>query len=182
VGDDRAYSFLPTRLGNTLADRVALHVLNYHAPGYKSYSFLERGSDERQYCSPLVDLPVVSIMRSKYASYPEYHTSLDNLNLMCPAGLHGAFQVIQECLFVLEHNVRWRATIPCEPQLSKRGLYPTISYKGSAAGVQETMNVLAYADGQHDLIALGDRIGLSAVRCHEIASKLAASGLLEVVG
>jgi aminopeptidase-like protein len=182
VGDDHGYSFLPSRLGNTLADRVGRHVLHHHAPNYRSYSFLERGSDERQYCSPLVDLPVVSIMRSKYATYPEYHTSLDNLDFISPTGLQGAYEAIQECLFALEHNMRWKATIPCEPQLGKRGLYPTVSYKGSATETGDMMNLLAYADGEHDLIALSDRVGLLARRCHDIASKLAAQGLLEAVG
>ena len=181
VGDEHGYSLMPTRVGNTLADRVARHVLLHHALGYKSYSFLERGSDERQYCSPFVDLPVVSIMRSKYGTYPEYHTSLDNLDLISPAGLQGAYEAIQKCLYALEHNVRWRATVPCEPQLGKRGLHPTISYKGSATDTREMMNLLAYADGEHDLIALGDRIGLPADHCQEIASKLAAQGLLEAV-
>lgn len=181
VGDERAYSYMPSRRGDTLADRAARIAFRDLKLPYVAYSFLDRGSDERQYCSPAVDLPVCSIMRSKYGAYPEYHTSLDDLGLISQAGLEGAFRVYQRVIELLEANHTYRATVPCEPQLGKRGLYPTISTKTSGEQVRTMMNVLAYADGTSDLLEIADRIGADAFECAAIARKLAAHDLLKIV-
>ncbi len=158
VGDDRAHSFLPSRRGDTLADRIAVHVLGHMHPDYVAYSYLNRGSDERQYCSPGVDLPVCSVMRSKYCEYPEYHTSLDNLDLISPAGLLGGYEVLRKCIECLEHNVYPSVTTPCEPQLGKRGLYPTLSTKDSAFRVSVMKDLLAWSDGEHSLLEIAEII------------------------
>jgi aminopeptidase-like protein len=178
VGDDRAYSFLRSRAGNTLADRAAKLIMRRHAPEHVEYSYLDRGSDERQYCSPGVDLPVASIMRTRYNSYPEYHTSLDDLNVVTPAGLEGGFDALRKTIELIEHNRTYRATTPCEPQLGKRGLYPTLSTRGAGYAVRSMTNVLAYADGTRDLIDLADFIGISADEAVETAEKLGSAGLL----
>jgi aminopeptidase-like protein len=182
IGDDRAYSYVPSRYGQTLVDRVALHVLSHHAPDFKPYTFLERGSDERQYCSPGVDLPVCSIMRSKYDTYPEYHTSLDDLSLISAEGLKGGFEVLRKCISLLEANNIYRCTVPCEPQLGKRGLYPSLSTKETYAEVLNIVNLLAYADGTEDLLAIAERIGVYFEDLIPLVDKLTAAGLLETIG
>jgi aminopeptidase-like protein len=179
VGDDRTYSFLESRRGNTLADAVTRHVIKHHYPQCIAYSFLDRGSDERQYCSPGIDLPVVSLMRSKYGTYPEYHTSLDNLSLISPEGLAGAFGAIQKCITLIEANATYQTVCVGEPQLGRRGLYPTLSQRGSGIEVHIMMNILAYCDGERDLIALADRIGVAAETCIPIVDRLLQEGLLE---
>lgn len=179
AGDDRAFSYLPSRQGNTLADRAALAVLDNHVSKYVTYSFLDRGSDERQYCSPLVDLPVASVMRTKYACYPEYHTSKDNLSLISQEGLEGAYNVYCKILLTIESNATYEATIPCEPQMGKRGLYPTVGTKNVDTEVRNMMNVLAYCDGNHDLIGLSERCKISPLSVKKIIRKLEDAELIK---
>jgi aminopeptidase-like protein len=178
-GDNRVYTFMPSRSGDTLADRVARHVLARIEPNYINASFLDRGSDERQYCSPGIDLPIASIMRSMYGRYPEYHTSLDDLSVISAEGLGGSFKALSGCIKILEANATYRTNVLCEPQLGARGLYPTLSTKDSAERVRNTLNILAYADGNHDLVAIADRIGIDALECHRIAEDLMKTGVIK---
>ena len=179
VGDDREYSYLASRKGGTLADRVACHTLSHQVKDFKRYSFRERGSDERQYCSPGVDLPVASIMRSKYSTYKEYHTSLDDMNFISASGLGGAYDVYRQCIENLENNSTFRATSLCEPQLGKRGLYPQVSTKHSTANTKLMMDVLAYSDGKTSLLELADEFAVPMSSLVEICVSLQEAGLLE---
>jgi aminopeptidase-like protein len=177
-GDDRCYSFVESRQGNTLADRAARSVLNHLHPDHLIYSFLQRGSDERQYCAPGIDLPIASVMRSKYGEYPEYHTSLDNLELVSPAGLQGAFDVYTSIIELLEFNDYYKVNCLCEPQLGKRGLYPDLSTKGSAQAVRTLSNLIAYSDGERDLIQIAEKINVPAAQLYDTITKLINADLL----
>lgn len=180
LGDERAYSYLPSRQGDTLADRIALHVLRHYASDFLRYTFLNRGSDERQYCSPGVDLPICSVMRSKYGAYPEYHTSLDNFDLVTEAGLRGGFEMMRYCLEGLEKNLVFRRNTLCEPNLGRRGLYPTLSTVGGRSqAITNMMNILAYTDGKASLLDIAEAIGLDILTCFQLAEQLHNHEVLE---
>ncbi len=172
VGDDREYSYLPSRKGDTLADRAAIAAYRDSDITPKRWSFLDRGSDERQWCAPGVDLPVASIMRSKYDTYPEYHTSLDNLSIISQDALEGTLAIYQRAISIIEANRVYRSVVIGEPQLGKCGLYPETTDEKL-----RILNVLAYADGR-DLIDLAETIGLDVLECAAIAAKLEEHGLL----
>ena len=181
VGDERCYSYLPSRTGSTISDRVAQYVLANTDPNYLRYEYLDRGSDERQYCSPGVDLPVCSVMRSKYGEYPEYHTSADDLTLITSTGLEGSYNTLKQCIALIEMNRIWKATTPCEPQLGKLGLYPTISTRVTEQRLKVMMDFLAYADGSRDLLAIAELIRAKPELCSEIAEILQTNGLISEV-
>jgi len=172
VGDDRTYSMVSTKYEDTLADRVLENVLHFHYPDYIRYSFMKRASDERQYGSAGVGLPVCAFCRSKYHEYPEYHTSADDLSLISPAGLQGSYDVMVKVINALEYNRHYQMTCPCEPQLGKRGLYPTISQKGTYAAFRAMQHFTAYADGRNDLIAISEIIGTPVDQLIPIVGKL----------
>ncbi len=180
VGDDRSYSMVETRYADTFADKVLSNVLKYQTKGcYNRYSFLERGSDERQYCAPGVDLPVVGFSRSLFHKYPEYHTSADNLDIVCPSGLQGAFDAIKEAICGIEHNYYYKTKILCEPQLGKRGLYPTFSQKHSSDAVFDMSNFIAYSDGKNDLFDISNITGAPVSVLYGIAEILEKEGIVE---
>jgi len=179
IGDNRCYSYLPSRQGNTLSDLTACHVLKYIDSHFKRYTWLDRGSDERQYCAPGVDLPIATIMRSKYGEYPEYHTSLDDLNLVTPNGLEGGFRALRQTIEVIENNGYFRTKVLGEPQLGKRGLYPTISTKKSGKSVKNMMDLISYCDGSLSLLEIADIIHEPFWELLPIVDRLVSHGVLE---
>ncbi|EOW3520913.1 DUF4910 domain-containing protein [Campylobacter coli] len=174
LGDDNAYSLIHTPKENSLSDKVALHTLK-NKENFKEFSFLDRGSDERQYNAPLVNLNIVGICRTKYGKYKEYHTSKDNLDFISAKGLMGGLQSMQEMILNLEINAVYENTIVCEPNLGKRGLYHTLS---TANDIPLACNFLAYCDGQNDIIDIANILGIQAYELKELLGQILEYKLL----
>ena len=181
VGDDRAYSYVPSRDGETISDQIALHVLKWIDPSFVKYTWFDRGSDERQYCAPGIDLPIASIIRTKYGKYPEYHTSLDDLEtVVTPKGLDGGYWAIRRAIEALERNKNYSVSVLGEPQMGKRGLYPTLSTKTSGAQVSLMMDFISLCDGKTSLLKIADRLNVPIWDLYEFCDKLEEHRLLNV--
>lgn len=183
LGDDNTYTYVATRKGDTLSDKIVQNILNEIYPQYKKYSFLNRGSDERQYNMPGVDIPVCGIYRSKSNEYKEYHTSKDDLSFVTEKALQESLDFLKKCVETIEANKTYRIKCLCEPQLGKRGLYPTIGQRGSSkkSGAWKIVDFLAYADGEKDLIDISNTINVPVSTLHDMANILIKNDLLEIV-
>ncbi len=182
VGDERAYSYLPSRNGDTLSDNIAKHVLKWTDKNYVKYRWLERGSDERQYCAPGIDLPIATICRTKYGEYPEYHTSLDDLDkVVTSKGLNGGYWAIRKAIEAIEKNKYFKVTVLCEPQMSKRNLYPTLSDKNKNKNVKIMMNFLSYCDGKNSLLEIADKIEIPIWDLYNLSNTLLDLDLIKEV-
>jgi aminopeptidase-like protein len=157
VGDERSFSHIQSRYGKNISD-LALKSALIDKENVKSYSFLDRGSDERQYCAPGIDLPICGFCRTKYGEFPEYHTNADNFDLVTSKGLDDSFKVMKTIIDTFEFGLYPKVRIRGEPQLGKRGLYPEISRKGIYSEIKIRMNFLAYSDGTNSLFDISNII------------------------
>ena len=90
----------------------------------------------------------------------------------------GAYEVYQQCILSLENNYSYKINVLCEPQLGKRGLYPTTSQKGTYDAVKVMIDFIAYADGSNDLIDISNIIGVPVNELLTVIEKLEKVDLL----
>jgi aminopeptidase-like protein len=174
LGDGGKITYKKSRRDNAEIDRAAQLVLKQLGHDYRIVEFHPYGYDERQYCSPGFNLPVGRISRTPYGEYPEYHTSADNLDFIHPKHLQDSFEKIVEILNVLENNrIYLNLNAKCEPQLGKRGLY-------SSPGTDELalLWALSLSDGQHDLLGISERSGISFRSIKNAVDELFKNSLL----
>lgn len=162
VGDGGGPTYKKSRRGNALIDRAMTHVLQHASKEPNILEFFPYGYDERQYCSPGFNLPVGMFQRSRFATFPEYHTSADNLDFIQPEHLADSFEMVLRAIEIAEFNAHYINLSPkCEPQLGKRGLYGSI---GGDRGVAERnlamLWVLNLSDGEHSLLDIVEHAGM----------------------
>lgn len=180
LGDAGGPTYKKSRRGDALIDRAMAHVLKHVAFAAVIEDFSPYGYDERQYCSPGFNLGVGSFQRSKYGTFPEYHTSADNLDLIAPEHLEHSYRLILAAVDVLERDRTLLNLNPkCEPALGKRGLYATVGGAKSAPETNMAMLwVLNLSDGGHSLLDIAERAGLPFSVIDTAAVRLQDAGLL----
>lgn len=180
LADRGSFTYKLSRPGGSLADRAARIVLRDHGAHTVIPFDPGNGSDERHYCTPGFNLPVGSLMRSVYADYPEYHTSLDNKDAISFPALAESVDVYERIVRALESNTAWWNTVQYgEPQLGRHRLYPTTSRRDPMPDVQLLSWILNLGDGEHDLLAVAERSGYPFDLVVDGARRLETVGLLE---
>jgi aminopeptidase-like protein len=179
IGDAGAFHYKKSRRGDAEIDQAVAHALRHHGESSHVLDFSPYGYDERQYCSPGFNLPVGCLMRSVWGTFPEYHTSADNLDFIHPSQLASSFRLCAATLDVLEGNGRYQNQNPfCEPQLGKRNLYRSGGGEAIGEEINARLWVLNFSDGDHSLLDIADRSGLPFASIRNAADVLRQSGLL----
>jgi aminopeptidase-like protein len=176
VGDAGPFHYKRSRRGDASIDRVVQRVLRSSGAGFHIQDFVPYGYDERQFCSPGFNLPVGCFSRSPYGTYPEYHTSDDNLEFVQPGNLAETFEVVSTVIATLQAEEYFHSTYPkCEPQLGKRGLYERMDEKSDAMGMFWILNL---SDGSHSLQDIAERAALPIAQIERIAQTLLEHDLI----
>ena len=183
VGDSGKFTYKRSRRGNAEIDRAVEHVLTHSGHEFQRLDFAPHGYDERQYCSPGINLPVGCFMRTPNGCYPEYHTSADDLSLISPFALGETLAQLLRVIQVLEQNRRYmNLNSKCEPQLGRRGLYRQLGGMQDRNDVEDAMFwVLNFSDGDHDLLDIAVRSGIEFQGISKAAELLREEGLLKLI-
>jgi aminopeptidase-like protein len=181
VGDGGNFTYKKTRRGNAEIDRAAAHALKTATTPFRVVDFFPYGYDERQYNSPGFNLPVGCLMRTPHGEYPEYHTSADNLECVKAENLGNSLARYFDVLKILEQNKNYVNQNPmCEPQLGKRGLYHHIGGHADSKKFQLALLwTLNLSDGEHSLLDIAERSGLTFHLVAEAADILVKKELLK---
>ena len=181
IGDERNYSLITSKYGDSLSDLTAQEALKKLKIKYKKYTFLDRGSDERQFNSFGVEIPMTVLSRTKFGNYPEYHTSLDDFKVVTEKGLKGGYRVVKKIINLLQNKIIPLSNIVCEPMLNKRKLYP-MNFNPKKKISQDIINILSfmsYSDGKNDLEKIANLINLSKSKTKKIFNILLKKNLIK---
>ena len=180
VGDEGGFTYKKSRRGNADIDRIVTNCVVHSGGNYRVMDFEPTGYDERQYCSPGIDLPMGCLMRSVHGSYPEYHTSADGPGFVKAGSLQETFSLLVRIIDAIENNRKYVSRNPkCEPQLGKRGLYrKTGGEKMGKSDELALLWLLNLSDGRHSLLDVSERSGQKMDSVIRAAEKLHGQDLI----
>jgi aminopeptidase-like protein len=182
LGDRGDFTYKRSRLGNARIDRAAVHVLSGCGGDPKIIDFSPWGYDERQYCSPGLNLPVGRLTRSPHGEFPEYHSSADDLTFVSAEALEEALVAIEDIIAVIDQDRTYRSTNQKgEPRLGKYGLYRTVAGQSGKVPEMAMLWVLNLSDGRNSLLDIAQRSGQPFSEIKMAADALHGAGLLEDV-
>jgi len=181
VGDAGNITYKKSRRGDAKIDHIVQKVLEDKNETYELRDFSPYGYDERQYCSPGINLPVGCFMRTPFGEFPEYHTSADNLDLADMDALEDTLSTLKQVVHVIENNQTYRNLNPKgEPNLGKRGLYKRV---GGASDTEVDQMAILWTlnlcDGKHSLLDIAVRAEMPFDKIKRAAAVLYETGLLK---
>jgi aminopeptidase-like protein len=180
-GDAGKIHYKNSRRGNALVDRISKHILNQLPLEWNDLEFSVGGSDERQFCSPGYNLPIGSFMRTPYQRYAQYHTSLDNRDFISLPAMEEGVEILFQMVLALEINDTYEAVVQYgEPQLGKRGLYPSSNLPNTNQRqmVHNMMHLINWSDGEHDLLSIAEKKGTAMFYFAPLAKLCEEKGVL----
>ena len=181
VGDERSFSLLLSKYGNTFTDFIAKKNFKILKGKKRIYSWNDRGSDERQYCSPFIDLPICSLMRSKYGEYKEYHNSLDQLgSVVTNKGLSQSIEVYKKIIEDIEKSNFPTSVKKCEPFMTKYNLYNTLKKNKFKINPRKIMDYLSWCDGKNSSEMIKEKINVSKLFEKDIFKVLLKKKLIKL--
>jgi aminopeptidase-like protein len=181
VGDPGRFTYKRSRRGDAEIDRAMKHALRSSGLDFQMMDYSPIGYDERQYCSPGINLPMGCFMRTPNGKFAQYHTSADDLSFVTGTALAESLKMLLRCIYILERNFRYENLSPkCEPQLGRRGLYRLTGGTDNSAFEEAILWTLNYSDGEHSLLDIAERSNLPFEKLDEAAAALESVGLLEM--
>lgn len=181
LGDKGKFSYLKSKEDDSISNSIVKEYFIKKGISYKEYSYLDRGSDERQYNSVGINLQIGSLMRSKYGTFQEYHTSADNLKFVTPKQLKKSFKVVKGIIDEFMSVKIPITKIYCEPHLTKYGLYRTLSTKDLDLNSRNILNFLSYCDGKKDLVIISKKINLNLNQVYKIFKTLKQKKIIKEI-
>ena len=176
VGDNKNFSYISSVNENTYSDLIIKRVLKNQK--FKKFSFEKRGSNERQFGCQNLNLPFVTLCRSRFGDYKEYHTSLDNLNIISNKSLNGTVKILKKFVEEIQKNQIFIKDIFCEPFLFKYNLINNIS-KFEKGKNRDIKNICAFTNKNIDTKELKNKFKINKKKLKRMIKELSRKKIIK---